>query len=463
MTMSRVDRWTGPLGAALLLAASLALAPAPAAALQEDPVVPAREPVPDSLRLVDRIVAVVGDTVVLGSELEQEIFRVQQQASNLPERGTPQWNSFVRQLLSQIIDRMILLQHAKREPDLTVREDQVSELVEQRFQRVRSNFPSDEAMQRAVEESGMNMFQYRQMLRADARAELLLQAYRSSLAQSGELPQATVTQAEIREYFERNTPTEQRPATVSFDRILVDPEPTAEADSAARATAREALREIRSGTEFEVAARRYSEDPGTRAEGGDLGWLRRSEVDPAFADAAWAAPSGRAVGPVRTRFGYHVIKVENVRGGERKLRHILVRPEITEADIERTRERAAALADSIRSGAEPVRLAERQRLPEADQVRFDEMPIQQVASQLGSEYRRELGAPLPGDIVGPFRTQGPTGEPTFVVLRIREYRPEGAYRQEDFEDRIREALMEQKQFDRYLERLRNETYVRVLL
>lgn len=458
MKMNRVDRRTG---FALLLAGLLSVSPTVASA--QEPIVPPDGLVPDSLRLVDRIVAIVGDTAVLGSELEQEIFRVQEQVQNLPERGTAEWNAFVRQLLDQIVDRMILLQHAKRDPDLAMREDRLSEMVEQRFQQVRSNFPSDEAMQQAVEESGMNMFQYRQMLRADARAELLLQAYRQSLAQSGELPQVTVTQREVQEYFEENTPTEQRPATVSFDRILVDPQPAAEADSAARERAREALGELRSGTEFEVVARRYSEDPGTRAEGGDLGWLRRSDVDPAFADAAWVAPSGRAIGPVRTRFGYHVIKVENVRGGERKLRHILVRPEITEADVERARERAAALADSIRGGAEPGRLAERHRLPEASQVRFDEMPLQQVASQLGSEYRRELGAPVPGDVVGPFRTQGAAGQPTFVVLRIREYRPAGAYRREDFEDRIRQALMEQKQFDRYLERLRNETYVRILL
>lgn len=415
----------------------------------------------DSLGLVDRIIAVVGDTAILRSEVEEELLRLEAQGANVPDPETPEFESALRQILSSMVDRMILLQHAKRVPDLTVGDDEVERLVDERFAEVRAQFPSDEALRLEVEGSGMNMFQYRQMLRAQARAEILLSRFRSSLAQGGELPPVAVTEQEIQAYFDRFATGETRPATVSFDRILVDPQPDPAAADSARALAERALREIGEGTEFEVAARRYSNDEGTRADGGDLGWLRRHQVVPAFGDVAWVAPLGRAVGPVRTRFGYHVIKVENTRAGERKLRHILIEPEIDDEDVERARERAEALADSLRAGADPTRLARRHDLRE-EEVRFDDVEMDQLLGRFGAEYARRLAQPREGEVVGPFRATGETGGPAFVVIRVREFKSEGAYRLEDVRDNIRVRLLEQKQFSRYLDKLRGETHVEIL-
>lgn len=416
----------------------------------------------DSLGLIDRVIAVVGDTVVLQSEVQEELLRLEAQGVQVPRPGTPEFDDAVRQILSSMIDRLILLEHAKRVPDLTVSDDEVEELVDERFAEVRAQFPSDEALQREVEGSGMNMFQYRQMLRAQARAEILLSRFRGSLVQSGQLPPAAVGEEEIRTYFDRFATGETRPATVSFDRIVVDPEPDSVAAADARALAEQALAEIRDGTDFEVAARRYSDDVGTRAEGGDLGWLRRHQVVPAFADLAWAAPLGRAVGPVRTRFGYHVIKVENTRAGERKLRHILIEPEIDEEDVGRARERAEMLADSLERGVDPRRLARRQDLRE-EEVRFDDVPLDELLSRFGAEYARRLAQPSEGEVLGPFEATDERGRTVFAVLRVRQFKPEGAYRLEDVRENIRQRLLEQKQFSRYLENLRERTYVEILL
>lgn len=416
----------------------------------------------DSLGLVDRIIAVVGDTAILRSELREELLRLQAQGVQMPAPGTPAFEDALRQILASMIDRMILLQRAKRVPDLVVNEDEVEAMVDERVAEVRAQFPSDEALQQEVERSGMNMFQYRQMLRAQARAERLLTRFRSRLADSGELPPVAVTEEEIHDYFERFATGETRPATVSFDRLVVDPEPDSVAADSARALAQKALEEIRAGTEFAVAARRYSNDEGTRAEGGDLGWLRRHQVVPAFADVAWAAPLGRPVGPVRTRFGYHVIKVENTRAGERKLRHILIEPEIDAADIERARERGEALADSLRGGVDPTRLARRHDLRE-EEVRFDDVPMDELLRRLGAEYARQLAQPSSGQVLGPFEARDERGEPVFAVVQVREFKPQGPYRLEDVRDRVRQQLLQQKQFSRYLENLRDETYVEILL
>ncbi len=417
---------------------------------------------PDSLELVDRVVAIVGDTAILLSELRQEFIRLEAQGVQLPPVGSEGREALSQRLLSAMIDRYLLLQQAKRS-DISVSDDEVEQVTEQRFQEVRQNFPSQEAFQEAVERSGQNMFQYRQALRAEARAEILLDRFRRQVQRSGQLAPARVSEEEIVAYFGENAAGETRPASVSFHRLAVVPHPSEAAEDSAMARAQRALDEIRAGEPFEVVARRYSEDPGSREQGGELGWLRRNEVVPAFADVAWLARPGVAVGPVRTRFGWHVIRVENVRGGERNLRHILIRPEIGEEERASAREFAEALADSLRAGADARDLAQAHSTVIEEDVVFEDVPVSELGQRFGAEVRQRLEGTLPGDVVGPFETRGDAGVPNFVVLEMIRYRAPGPYELDDVRESIRERLRAEKQLERYLEELRGQTYVQLLM
>lgn len=449
-------RYRMPLPAAAVLAALLlAPAAAPAAAQQIDPAGGGQGPA-----VVDRVVAVVGDTAVLLTEVQEQLFRMRQQGLEIPEDPAGRDSVFEQALQGLVEQRMIL--EAAKEAGVTVPDQQVTEVVENRFAQMRGRFPSDSAFRAAVEETGQNMFQFRQMLRAQARAEILRNNFQQQLVQSGELPQATVTEEEIRSYFDARAAGQQQPGSVSFQRVMVVPDPDSAASDSARELARQALEEIRGGTDFAVAARRYSEDPGSREEGGDLGWIRRGDVVPRFADMAWAAPPGRPVGPVSTRFGWHVIEVENVRGGERRVRHVLVRPEITEADVERARELAASLADSLRQDEDPDRLARRHGVP-GEQIGFQEVRLDELRGRLGEAYESALSGGLEeGQVVGPFEVEGSFGLPTFVVVKVTDFIPSGEYRLDDVREQIRENLLQQKRFRKYVDRLRDRMHVRII-
>lgn len=436
------------------LAASLALA-APLQGQQPD-----AGPTPGETQLVDRVVAVVGDTTVALTEVRQHVFRMRQQGMEIPEDPLAR-DSVLRSVVDQLVERVMLLEQAKR-MGVSVPEEQVEQLANDRFSRRRSEFGSDEELRRAVEASGQNMFQYRQMIRSQAWAELTLSRLRQRLVSENQLPPATVSEQEIRDFFEQNAAGQQRPGNITLDRVMVAPRPDSAAADSARAVAEKALEEIRTGTAFAVAARRYSDDTGTREDGGDLGWVRRSDLVPSFGDAAWAAPPGRPVGPVESRLGYHVIRVDNVRGGERRVRHILVRPRITEADQEEAREKARTLADSLREGADADRLAREHGLAGED-VRFEEVRLDEIGGRLGDTYAEALDDPAEGDVVGPLEVEGGYDVPLFAVLEVLEYTPTGEYRLEDVRSQIRERLMQQKQFDRYVEQLRNEMYVELLI
>ncbi|HKK27614.1 MAG TPA: peptidylprolyl isomerase [Gemmatimonadota bacterium] len=416
---------------------------------------------PDSVQVVDRVVAVAGDSAILLSEVQEDLYRMRQQGLDVPDEPAAR-DSIVKQAVSDMIDRLLLVQRARQE-GVTVSDDQVDQVVEQQFDRIRSNFQSDEAFRQAVEQTGQNMYQYRQMLRSQARQQILLSQFRQQLIDQGELPPASVSDSAVRAYFDSSASTARRPATVSFQRITVVPRPDSAAADSALQVAKKALDEIHSGTDFAVVARRYSDDPGTRAQGGDMGWIRRSDVVPGLANALWAVPPGRAVGPIQTRFGYHIVKVENVRGGEREVRQILIRPRIDSSDVAAARERADSVADSLRAGADPERLGREYGIPDQE-TSFKDVEVSNVGSRFGQDYATALGQqPGDGRVVGPFRVEGAFDLAQFVVLRVTDFKAAGPYRFEDVRDQIRQQLLRQEQFREYMVQLRRRMYVKLFL
>jgi peptidyl-prolyl cis-trans isomerase SurA len=413
---------------------------------------------PDSVELVDRIVAIVGDTAILYSEVLETIIQMGAQGAEIPSVGSAAYDSLARATLLDLVDSGILLQKAK-EADIQVPQEMLDAETDRRFREIRNSFPSAVEFQAAVAKSGRSLVQYRQWLRSQVRSQMMIDDF---VRQSREnLPPVSVTDEDVDAYFEENLADETRPATISFEQIVVEPVPGQEARDSTVAVAEQILTEIRDGKDFEVAARQYSTDGSNREQGGDLGWVQRSLLVPSFADAAWAARTGQPVGPVHTRFGYHIIRVDNVRGGERKIRHILLQPVIDETDFRRAGELAIAIADSIREGADVAEMAEKHGVREVP-VRFPSIPYDQI-SQFGEAYAQALAQPVPGSVIGPFQTEGfLPGRPVFAVVRVTEYHSEGSWDLEEIRGEVRDNLVYEKAYLIFLEELRREVYVEIL-
>ena len=448
-----------------LVAVVAAMVPAaPAEALQED----AESPAPDTavsvefpsfVEELDRIVAVVGDTAILMSDLRITLYQLQARGARLPAESSPQWMQFAGEVLNAMVDDLIFLQQAKI-AGATAGEDRVEERADQLFEERRSAFSSDEEMMLAVEEAGMNMLQYRNMIRGQASADVLRQVYRVELEARSDLPPVIVSEEEIEAAFEgyaENQP--PRPALVSFNRLVVTPSASGEALDSTLARTLEIQVELASGEDFSVIARRYSDDEGTREQGGELGWMSRDLLVKPFGDAAWGARPGATIGPVQTQFGLHFIKIERQRGSERFLRHLLLRPEIKPEDLEEARTLAVQIADSLRAGIDPERVAAWFRGSVADEdIRFDDMPIGNLVRQFAGAADSGIDRPTAGTVYGPLDME--RGGPTeFGVVHVLSYRPEGPVELDDVRDAIRTNLRTRKQIDILLEEVRTNTHV----
>lgn len=408
-------------------------------------------PPPGGEELVDRVVAVVGDTALLFSDVQEEIERLRSSGQPIPTDPQTQAQLF-QDVLRARIDDLVLLE-AARGAGVSVDDREVEQVVDQEIQQIRSRFPSEAAFTAALAQSGMTLDEFRRARIEENRAQAVIQRFIQQ--RSGAALPAPVAEEEIREFFEaQRERLGTRPATVSFRQVVVRPAPSDSAKAAAKAEAEQVLEELRTGGDFEVLARRFSDDPGTRERGGDLGWFRQGQMVRPFEAVAFAMRPGMVSPIVETVFGYHIIKLEKVRGGERQARHILIRPEMTEADRERARTRAEEAAQAARAGTAMADLAERYETP-ADQRTAENVPV----DRLPPAFSAALGEAQAGEVVGPFRVEGGPGEGEWVVLKIRERKAAGAYTLEDVREQVRERIQQQKAVQQLLEELRERTYI----
>ena len=133
------------------------------------------------------------------------------------------------------------------------------------------------------------------------------------------LQEAEVSPQEIREYYDMNIEQYQKPQKVRVRHILIGVSPEAGPDVVEQAQKKveKVLAEARRGMDFAALARTYSDDPAA-SEGGDLGYFSRGEMDPALEEAVFSLSKGEISPVVRTHYGFHVIKVEDVQKGKTK-------------------------------------------------------------------------------------------------------------------------------------------------
>lgn len=426
-------------------------APAPAANVAQ----PAPAPIVGG-DTVGRILAVVGDSIITNYQLEEDILRVQAQAGSLPPEG-PQLDALRRQLLDARVNELILLQAAQRDTTLKVNDEDVNSRVEQEIQQRQANFPDQAAFQQALRAQGMTFSEFRDMLVGDLKKTQLIQGYVQKLQRDRKPP--NVTEDDIRKFFEAQKPQlGQRPATVTFNQIVVAPQPSDSAKAAARALADSVVAKVRAGEDFAALAKRYSEDPSNKDKGGDLGWFRRGQMVQAFEDVAYALRPGEVSGIVQTPFGFHIIKLEKIRGAERQARHILIRPELTAEDTVRARQRAEEAAARMKDGSVPFdSLIKRYNDPSEQQTRVGPFPT----DKLPKPYDRYLASVKTGEVVGPFPLTEGGDSPKYAVVKVQAVTSAGEYTlsDPDIHEQVREQVARNALMDEIIKELRSRTYV----
>jgi peptidyl-prolyl cis-trans isomerase SurA len=422
-------------------------------------VAPAAAQQPAALQPIDGIVAVVGQRIILLSEVDEEINQRRGQGLQLPADSAG-LVALRRQVLSDLIDDEVLFVRARLDTSITVTDAEVQSAVEEQVRQVRSQFRTDQEYRTALAGAGLGTpEEYRRWITEKQRRSAYQQRFLQRMQQEGKLRSGTVSETELRGAYQAAMAQSQRrrPPTISFRQVVVAPRPTATARARARLLAESVQVELERGADFADAVRRFTSDVSTREAGGDLGFFRRGMMVRAFEDVAFQLRPGVISPVVETQYGYHIIQVERVLPAEVKARHILFSPEITDADLAAARALADSAARLVRGGASADSLA---------RLWGDTAEPRQVGpadrTQMNPAYTQAFAGVEPGSVVGPFEMNPETPQRIrFVVVQVTDVQPERDFTFDEVRDQLRTNMLRERGIRNLLTDLRRRTYVDV--
>jgi peptidyl-prolyl cis-trans isomerase SurA len=407
---------------------------------------------------VDRIVAIVGETPIPLTMLNRQLETYRAQGGEVPTEPEA-FAQLRRDLLNALIDQELLIQAAERDTMVQITEEEVQEAVDETIRNVRNQYPSTLDLERDLQNAGFrDLDDYRLYLAEQQRVELLQTAILEELQARGDIEDRPPTDDELRAYFDaRRDQFGERPATVSFRQVVVFSKPDTAALGQALVEVDSVRRKLVEGADFAEMARLHSDDPQTKDTGGNLGWFRRGQgMEREFEDAAFRLQPGVISFPIYTPFGFHLIEVLRAEPASVQARHVLIAPTISDENRATARAQADTAMQMLRDGVPYDSVVARYHEPEQDRILTD-VP----RDRLPQEYQDAIADANIGDVVGPVETDRGNGRVTYTVAMLQDLRPAGPITFNDVRDQLRANLARQNGIERFLQALRDATYIEI--
>lgn len=282
-------------------------------------------------QIVDGVMAIVGDNIILKSDVEQQLLQLKQQGIPTPE-------GIRCQLFEDLLFEKLLNHHAELD-SLVVTEAEVDDVIKRRLDYFISQIGSRQALE---EYYGKTLIELREDLKEPIYNQLLAQKMQGQIT-SG----IKVSPMEVEEFF-NGIPKDSLPlinAEVELLQIVKEPVVPQEAKDEAREKLEEFRARILKGDNFATLAILYSEDPGSAKKGGRYENIKRGMFVKEFEAAVFALDEMEVSQVFETEYGFHLAQLLARRGEEIDVRHILVKPKVPATAIEEAR----SLMDSLRT------------------------------------------------------------------------------------------------------------------
>jgi len=284
-------------------------------------------------QLIDKVIAQVGSELILMSDVQNEygyLLASQQVADE----------SVKCEILEQIMASKVLVTEAKLD-SLVASEEEIESQLDTRMDQILRQMGGDESM--FQDYYGKTIAEMKNVYRDDIKAKILTDKMQANL-----MANIQVTPSDVIAFYNQ-IPTDSLPyfnSEVEVGEILYVPQ----INEGEKKSAREKLENIRKritvdSIDFAELAKKHSDDLGSGRMGGDLGWQKRGTFVPEFEAIAYSLKKGEMSEITESEFGFHLIELLERRGNTIHARHILIKPEITQADIDKAKNEL----DSIRN------------------------------------------------------------------------------------------------------------------
>lgn len=412
--------------------------------------------------VIDEVVWVVGDEAILKSDVETERLNAQYEGRRFD--GDPYC------IIPEQLAIQKLYLHQAAIDSIEASEQEILGELERRTNWLIDKIGSKEKVEEYYNKTST---QIREMLRENIRDGITVRSMQRKIV--GDIK---LTPAEVRRYF-KGLPQDSIPfvpTQVEVQIITLEPViPQAEIDRVKK-TLRDYTDRVNSGDiSFSLLARMYSEDEGTRRRGGELGFMGRAELVPEYANVAFNLQDPNKVSKiVESEFGFHIIQLIEKRGDRVNTRHILLKPQVEEKDLEVSLQRLDSVANDIRKGKFTFDDAATYLSQDKDTrnnhglmanpmngtARFEMQQLAQV-SQEAAKMVENLNV---GEISKPFTMINAKGKEICAIVKLKT-RIDGhkATIAEDYQ-RLKAIVMEKRsaeKLDKWIREKQKHTYVRI--
>jgi len=399
---------------------------------------------------IDGIAAIVGDEIILESDIDEELYLLNMRGGGqiLTEDNVLDYRTRV---VNEMVDEMLLVAKARRDTILLA-PGAVDEELDRRVLELEQQHGSPEALDAALASEGLTREGLREIYRDDIERRMLAEQVIRQEVHS----KIDVTWRDVEDYYaEHKADVGTVPEAFHVAGIVSAPKVSEEHKRAAYERLNAARAELDAGVPFEDVAARYSDD-ASATRGGDLGWITRGMMVPEFEEAVFALSEGEVSGIVPSRFGFHIIKVDERDGDRVRARHILARVTPGPEDIVRARARADSLREMIADGADFASVAGGYSDDEESSARGG-----------------DLGWFAPGDLDASFETAlrqldvgGVTdvlqGDGGFYILKLVDYEEPRIAELDEIRDQLKEyifGLRAEERFQELMAELRDEIFI----
>ncbi|OGC76712.1 MAG: hypothetical protein A2Z27_02885 [candidate division Zixibacteria bacterium RBG_16_50_21] len=309
-------------------------------------------PVSRAEQILDRIIAVVGDQIILQSELEFQLqVYLAQTGQKIDEPA--RMRMLKSQLLEQMINDRLIQTQAEKDTTLRVTPHEVEVALEEHLQKIKSQFSSEEEFSQKLAEENLTVRELKIKYRQDVRSQILKERLINQ-----RLAKVTVSAKEVRDFYNAYRDSlPSQPASVKLSHILLPMKPSQKTLDSLESFAESIRQKALAGEDFSFLAQTHSQDP-TAKTGGDLGFFSRGELDSTFERVAFSLAPGEISGVVSTAYGFHLIKVEERKADQVRARHILILTTPSAEDQSRAERLADSLYQLLESGADFGSLAQ---------------------------------------------------------------------------------------------------------
>ena len=408
---------------------------------------------------IDGVIATVGDYIILDSDIDKSYLEISTQGGSVKDITRCQ-------MLGKLLEDK-LYAHQAIQDSIVVTDAEVKGMMEDRLNYMVEQIGSLEKVVKYYKKDSEEEFR-------TYFSDILKEGKLSSEMQKKIVDAVEITPEEVRNYF-KTIPTTDLPffgVELEVAQIVVAPK-VSDADKQKVIDKLNGFKkEIEEGSSFSTKAVLYSQDPGSRSNGGFYKMNRRTPFVKEFKDVAFSLAEGEISAPFQTDFGYHIIYVEKIKGQEIELRHILLTPTVTEEALNEAKEKITLIKKRIED--KEITFADAARTlsdeketranggalinPKTQDTRFE-------LTKMDPTFYSQVSNLKEGEVSAPLLEQGEEGKKTFKLITVTNRIDEHAADYAKDYIKIKELALKSKQITtigKWFDEKIKETYIKII-